>query len=801
MRAPRIPRVLVVGFLGLALVPACGDNLHGGGGDDDDGDDGAGTTTDAGGVVGEDPADPSLYTTPPGEEISFGTRAGDLRNYFHRKGPAAVHLLLRSGEAPRIIAAFPAENQGIGVWFAAADPTTQLWSGEPDDGDLAAGGAVAPVTRADEDARPMHGVRATVRSDATELRATLTMLANVRTLRDYGYGLCLENAAEFPALRDETIEVFAEHGAVRIRRQQIGGERAMELLLVAGEGTTVAVRDEEVPAREPCRADAGSGSEKVIEIAGERGIQVDLIALSDEDPLTPIDRADLLVDEPAPSLELDALAFLSYAEKLQAGSWRFLTYFGRDTLLSERMLMPGLRSDLVRAGLTAVVERINAVEGVQDPNFDYTIEVGDVAHEEELGDFAAWKNQMLDDPPADLRQIRLDHKMIDDDFLLAPVLVDFFAKLEAEDPDGAADAIAAFLAQERADGLTYRDAIERNLALVLERARPFADDPAAPAAKKEKLVHLKNTVPVGQWRDSDQGIGFGRAPFDVNAGLVPGALEAAVALYTRLDEPDLASEAGRMLAAWQGVEELFLVTERLSTARANVANYAAAVGVADRSSQLEPDQGSRYAFYGISLDDQGAPVPILHTDHGLVMEFARPSDAYLVRAARTIGKDFPAGLMSPVGVMVASPALADPAATVVDPNDLRDDSDDEVVPLRDIFSSAQYHGTVVWSWQQAMLASGLRRQLQRDDIAAPTRAALQQAECGLWRTIGAAEEVRAGELWSWEPDADGRPVYRPFGFNLADVDESNAIQLWSTVYLVVHPPTAIENPSCVIFGR
>jgi hypothetical protein len=183
------------------------------------------------------------------------------------------------------------------------------------------------------------------------------------------------------------------------------------------------------------------------------------------------------------------------------------------------------------------------------------------------------------------------------------------------------------------------------------------------------------------------------------------------------------------------------------------------------------------------------------------MEFARPSDAYLVRAARTIGKDFPAGLMSPVGVMVASPALADPAATVVDPNDLRDDTDDEVVPLRDIFSSAQYHGTVVWSWQQAMLASGLRRQLQRDDIAAPTRAALQQAECGLWRTIGAAEEVRAGELWSWEPDADGRPVYRPFGFYLADVDESNAIQLWSTVYLVVHPPTAIENPSCVIFGR
>lgn len=791
-------RELSIGILGLALASACGDNLHRGGGGDDDGD-GAGAMSDAGSVLPPDPTDPARYSTPPGEELAFGTRAGDLRNYFHRKGTSAVHLLLRSGAAPRIIAAFPAQNQGIGIWFEPADPATSLWSGEPDDADLAAGGAVTAVTRADEDARPLHGVRATVRSDATELRASLTMLANVRTLRDYGYGLCLENAAQFPDLRSETIEPVGTRGSLRLRRVQIGGERAMELLLVPGPGTTMAVRDEEVPAREACRASAGGETEKVIEIVGRDGIELDLIALSDDDPLTPIERADLLVEEPRPSLELDALAFLSYAEKLQAGSWRFLTYFGRDTLLSERMLMPGLRSELVRAGLVAVIERISATPGLQDPSFGFPIELGDVAHEEELGDFAAWKNQMLADPPADLRQLRLDYKMIDDDFLLAPVVVDFFAKLEAEDAEGAPEAIAAFLAEVRPDGITYRQAIELNLALVLERARPFADDPAPPAAKKDLLIRFKDAVPVGQWRDSDQGTGFGRTPFDVNAGLVPAALEAAAALYARLDRPELASEAQRMAAAWQGVEELFLVTERLATARANVASYAAAVGVTDRSSQLEPDQGSRYAYYGIALDDQGDPVPVLHTDHGMVMELARPSDAYLVRAVKTISKDFPAGLMSPVGVMVASPALAAPDLTVVDPNDLRDPADDEVVPLREVFDSAEYHGTVVWSWQQALLASGLRRQLRRDDLAASTRAALREAECKLWRTIGAAEEVRAGELWSWEAEA-GRPVYRPFGFNLADVDESNAIQLWSTVYLAVRPPTALENPACVIFG-
>src|SRR5690606_23081260 len=161
--------------------------------------------------------------------------------------------------------------------------------------------------------------------------------------------------------------------------------------------------------------------------------------------------------------------------------------------------------------------------------FDYTIEVGDVSHEEELGDYAGWKNEMENPKPANIRQPRYDYKMIDDDFLLAPVLVEYFEKLrdEAETPDDADAAIEAFRARMRPDGKTFKEAIEANLQLVLDRARPFADDPAAPADKKDKLVAFKNTVSVGQWRDSDMGIAFGRYAFDVNAALVPAALECA----------------------------------------------------------------------------------------------------------------------------------------------------------------------------------------------------------------------------------------------------------------------------------
>ncbi|HKE17007.1 MAG TPA: hypothetical protein VKB80_19170 [Kofleriaceae bacterium] len=793
----------------MSLGVGCGgDDDDGGGSNADDGTAGDDGTSDGGddgaddgadGGISGDPTDPALFTTPKGEEIAFGVQAGNFRNYFHRQGTSAVHLVTRSGAAPRIVAGFPANNQGIGIWFEAAADDTQLWAGADDESDLAAGGGLLAVTRSGaEDARAMNGARATLHSNATSLTAYLSVLANVRTVRDFGYGLCLENRSQFPELRNETIELAPDQNAVVIRREQIGGDYAMEFLIKGGEGTTLAVKDEQVAPREACAASAGDEAETVVEISGDGGIDFDVIALADDEPLTPIARADLLEEQPPDSFEFDALAFLSYAEKLQAGSWRFLTYFGRDTLLSTRMLMPGLKSPIVDAALRAVLERINLTAGLVDSNFGFPIEVGDVAHEEELGDFAAWKNMMEGRPDDELREPRFDYKMVDDDFLLAPVMVEFFDKLTAEDPDGAEEAIATFLAQTRADGASFQQAIEANLALVLDRARPFADDPRPNKMKKSLLVALKDNVPVGQWRDSDQGIAFGRRAFDVNAALVPGALEGAVTLYDRLGLADQSAEAARILARWRKVEELFRIDTSLARVKANVKSYARAVGVADTSSSLEPepDRGKMYTYYGIALDGANKPLPVMHTDHGLVMEFAKPSALYLQRTARSISKPFPAGLMSPVGVMVANPALANPETMVTDPKVPSDPADDVQVPLRSIYTNSHYHGTVVWSWQQAMLASGLRRQIERDDLDEATVTALEQAECVVWQTISAAEKVRAGELWSWEPNAAGQPEYRPFGFNLSDVDESNAVQLWSTVYLVVKPPTAEQNPVC-----
>ncbi|HTV22173.1 MAG TPA: hypothetical protein VMG12_25965 [Polyangiaceae bacterium] len=807
--------------------------------------------SDAGALAPADPFASTSSAPSDGQLLAFGLRDGAIRNYFVRQGPVAAHLLARSGPHPRVIAAFPANNQGIGVWFAPAPASSELSAGAaPESEPLASGGELMPVLfqRAERDA---HGVRATLKSTATELSTELVLLGNVRTLRDYGYGSCLEDATRFPALRNETIEPGPSKNTLRIRREQIGGDASMELWLAGRSGTTLALRERTAPAREACPLPNGQG-QPVIDIVNPGGIELELIALADDAPLTPIEPDELFAMPPsaagassgagaatpgdATPLELSAHAFLSYDEKLLAGSWRFLTYFGRDTLLSLWLLMPALDSRVVEAAIGAVLERVELEPGVAAPEGG-SIALGDVAHEEELGDYAAWKNSELDPPPANLRQPRYDYKMIDDDFLLAPLLLALARQLDADDlarstptaasplPTDPQPAFDDFLARRRSDGNTFRDAALANLELVLGRARPFADDARPLAQKRSLLVALHDNLSVGQWRDSEMGLAFGRYPFDVNAALVPAALDAAASLYERLARPDAASDARRLRAAWSGIEESFRIDIPLDRARANVASYAASLGLTDTSSSLAADAAPSAAppsspsappisvQYAIALDRSQRPLPIVHSDHGFVLAFTDPSDAYLERVAALLTRPFPAGLASPVGVLVANPGFADPDA-VVDPGS-RTEPSSTSPPLRALFTPSHYHGAVVWSWQQALLAKGLRRQLERSDLAPSTLASLAAAECALWGMIDATRGGSTRELWSWAPGADGRPELRPFGASpsegseltpgasdagvpatLPDADESNAIQLWSTVYLAVHAPTPAQNSRC-----
>jgi hypothetical protein len=179
-------------------------------------------------------------------------------------------------------------------------------------------------------------------------------------------------------------------------------------------------------------------------------------------------------------------------------------------------------------------------------------------------------------------------------------------------------------------------------------------------------------------------------------------------------------------------------------------------------------------YNAIALDADGRPVPIVHSDEGFALLFQHPSPDRLDVAAATVAAPFPTGLMTGIGMLVANPVFAPPA-------------------LQARFSPAAYHGTVVWSWQQALVAAGLSRQLARADLPPATCARLRNAQGALWRAIGAGSGVRNSELWSWR-FADGAYRIAAFGAGGGDADESNAAQLWSTVYLAVRPPAGA--PAC-----
>lgn len=638
---------------------------------------------------------------PTAETLAFEITEGDIQNLFFRRGPIALHVLARSGSAPRLIFAFPAGNTGVGVWFDKVSVPAKFAVQAP----------LTPVERKDG----MRGVGALVTSDAKQLVIRGAVLGSIRTLRDFN---------QLGTKPPETAHETTAGPPVVLRRTTADGKHHLELSLEPKERTTIAVQ-----------------GDKIV-ITAPDAIRLHATALADDEPLTPIPVQSLVTTAKPDERDLRALAFLSYKEKLLAGSWRFLTYFGRDTLLSVRLMLPVLQPDVVEAGLGAVLERLA-------PD-------GDVAHEEDIGDFAALRNTKETRPRlADLRQPIYDYKMIDDDFILAPVLAAYLL-----DGVGASRA-AQFMARKTTSGQTFAQAVENNLDLVIRRATPFAQK-AAPT----NLVALKEGIPVGQWRDSNEGLGTGRYAFDVNVALVPAALDAAARLYESplLNKPDAAANARRLAKAWQAAESYFRVTVPAATAIARVKEYASALGLDATAALASIKQPITYS--ALALDVKGKPIEIMHSDDGFVLLFTSPSPAFLDQVAAELTRPFPAGLRTPVGMVVANPAFTADAK------------------LRGMFTPGHYHGTVVWSWQQAMLAAGLARQLARADLPAATKTALEAAERSLWEAIEATSKQRSGELWTWDVK-DHQIVFAPFGQGHGHADESNAVQLWSTVYLGV----------------
>ena len=647
-------------------------------------------------------ATPAEAETLEAEPLRFSIIEGQGENLFLMDGAVAGHLMLTSGTSPRVIAAFPAGNSGAGLFFEQTD-TPVSWA------------AAAPLTPVQQvvGGIMLRGFQVDLAVDA---RALVVRHGDVGSLRFIRKAVDMALVADRPQVVPE-----ASGSQARWSRMLPNGASGYALAVEVLNGRAEAL---------------GAGAVRFIADDGE--LRLRLTALTGDAPLAPIGPGRLLKPDAVADERLEhALRFLAYNEKLLAGSWRFLTYFGRDTLLTLELLMPVLGTEAVEAGLSSVIERINAA--------------GEVAHEEEIGELAVLRNlknsgQAVDTP-------LYDYAMVDDNLMLLPVLHRYLAGLD--------DATArAFLGRTTTDGRLYRDVLALNAGLVMDAARPFAADPV-PA----HLVGLKPGQVHGNWRDSEEGLAHGHYPYDVNVELMPAALRALAALYRRGLVSGDAAAADALAAVWQReAVKPFLVTLSAEEAARSVSDYAQALGV-----PVAPVDGG-VTFAALALDATSQPIRVQHSDGGFGLMFGSPDHTVLERMLELIERPFPAGLMSPVGLMAANPVFAA----------------DET---RTIVSRSHYHGTVVWSWQQAMWVTGLRRQQAREDLDPDLKRRLRAAECRLWHAIDETADVRNSELWSWDYQ-DGAWRVAPFGQRAGDITESNAVQLWSTVYLALPPPGA-----------
>ncbi|WP_405164109.1 hypothetical protein OG203_03030 [Nocardia sp. NBC_01499] len=652
-------------------------------------------------------------THPSDTSFRFEVTEGLNHNYLIRDDKTAAHLLLRSGRNPRVVVAFPAGNSGTGVWFGPlAAPADWSLDSPP-----------KVQSAKDSQGRSLNGIEFEASITAPSLVPKQAVLSNVRVLRDY------DQYAIVPA--ELVVSPTTSGSTVTWARDRLDGAPGYHL------GIDV--------------LDGAVSSGGTITAGSDGRIKVRVTAATGDTPLTPLSGTALLNGhEQKLDSAKNTLTFLSYREKFLAGSWRFNTYFGRDTLISMMLLKPVLAPDAIEAGIRSVLARL----GPQ----------GQVAHEEAVSEYAILTHQRqngtLSDAPI------FDYSMVDENYLLAPVV----AAHLLDDPAGAERASAYLHAP--LDNSTIGQALVRNLRLVASTTAPFAHDP-----RYGNLIALQEGHSAGQWRDSGIGLGGGRYPYDVNAILAPAALEATARLldngvldpFLNPDDRIELSVAAAAAKTWRAeAPRMFTVTRDAEQARAAIDSYATKIGVPAQDALTALDQRP-VTFPAVALDINGSPIPIMHSDDTFDLLYGSPSPEVLDQQVSTLFRPFPLGLMTGAGLVVADPVFADPG-------------------LQAQFTNHDYHGTVVWSWVQAALASGLARQLERTDLPQPVRDHLSTAQHTLWQAINAAAPMASSELWSWR-FADGRYQTAPFGANEADVTESNAAQLWSSVYLAITPPS------------
>jgi len=285
-------------------------------------------------------------------------------NYFlsdcHSSGQVVVTSPLPDSNltivSPRVVFAWPAGNSGFVAYFAPSNSINGTLGIRLVNSSI--GSPLGPIYEPGKDAKPgsdaRYGISTQIEFNASA-ELSVAILGSIRTIRDF---------VEGPSLLRPEIQSAVKYST---NAGSVAGLSRLWLDNI----TTTAVTFETV----------SKGKVKLdnVTISFEPGIYTvnasfnypQLEELSPQDVLR-TEATSLVSEQPD---QTGSLAFLSYKSKLLAGAWRFLTYFGRDSMIAALLLQPVLsqgEGGAIEAVLAAVLERVNSTDG-------------SVCHEETIG--------------------------------------------------------------------------------------------------------------------------------------------------------------------------------------------------------------------------------------------------------------------------------------------------------------------------------------------------------------------------------------------------------------------------------
>lgn len=662
---------------------------------------------------------------------------------------------------PRVIVAWPAGNSGICTFF-------QPQNGRNGSLGIALARPLSSVYRNVSGSQyPYVGVEGVLSFNSSAI-LTVPILGSIRTIRDFTEGPSLLQ----PIIQD-AINITATNGTgATLSRLWLDNVTVSSFTLVpqSNSGTNITIHQQ--------NKTISFGAGNYLFTASFNYPQLTQLA-----PAQVLNAASQNLTQ-RNSSETTSLSFLSYTDKLLAGAWRFLTYFGRDSMISALLLEPVLsqgNGSATEAVIGAVLERINRTDG-------------SVCHEETIGDYATYLNlqdNITSTAPG------FTYPMIDTDYYLPVLMAQYFNSSPSRISPLLSRQAGSTDVQNR--NLTYANLTLINAEKIMNQTAAFAQNQTA-----ANLIHLKPDQIVGQWRDSTYGIGGGRIPFDVNTALVPAALRAIGQLART---PGVfPNNTGVNVTAWRTLADsraqiweentlrFFETNVTVDTAKSRLQHFvdtATFYNGPTNASSL-PASGN-ITTYAISLQGYNnlSSVDVMHSDTSFRVFFVNASASdpesqaqetrFINSTANSLIRSFPAGLMTPQSMVVANPAISGSDVLIAN------------------FTNAAYHGTVVWSFQLAMMAKGLERQLGRCNATASVPAwcttssvynNVKRAYNVLWDSIEANSAQLSGEVWSWTYSNSTGFVTTPLGAlppppGVSAGTESDVRQLWSLTFLAV----------------